>query len=272
MDKQRVMNLATVPVRAARATRPGSTTTRVAVACLIFLLFGIAMSPIPAAWAETRCVVPDDLALRDIALPAARQAVKADQRLVVLTFGGIQTTGAASAPNGDTYPGRLAAELSAALPNIQVTVSNEPPPGKTSVDVPAALPGLIAKTGARLVIWGPVSRDVAAHLDQGVFLTSVTSGIDAVRRAGADIILLDATFIPLPARMALIEAYREKLRSAADSRHVPLLRRHDLMRLWAEDGTLNLAARDQAEQDLVARRLFACVARSLALPVAAAVR
>jgi len=35
---------------------------------------------------------------------------------------------------------------------------------------------------------------------------------------------------------------------------------------------LNLAARDTDERDLVARRLFACVARSLAVPIAAAVK
>jgi hypothetical protein len=72
--------------------------------------------------------------------------------------------------------------------------------------------------------------------------------------------------------MAMIEAYRATLRSAASAANVPLLRRDDLMRQWSEEGTLNLAARDPAERDLVARHLFACVAHSLAGPIAAAVR
>jgi hypothetical protein len=72
--------------------------------------------------------------------------------------------------------------------------------------------------------------------------------------------------------MALIEGYREKLRAAAMASKVPLLRRHDMMRQWSQDGTLNLAARESEERDLVARRLFACVARSLAIPIAAAVK
>ena len=85
-------------------------------------------------------------------------------------------------------------------------------------------------------------------------------------------ILLDTTFVPSPSRMAMIEAYRATLRSAASAANVPLLRRDDLIRQWSEEGTLNLAARDPAQRDLVARHLFACVAHSLAGPIAAAVR
>jgi pheromone shutdown protein TraB len=109
-------------------------------------------------------------------------------------------------------------------------------------------------------------------LDLAAFLTAVKAGIDAAREAGADVILLDTTFVPSPSRMAMIGAYREKLKIAATAAKVPLLRRDDLMRQWSEEGTLNLAARDPAERELVARHLFACVAHSLAGPIAAAVR
>jgi acyl-CoA thioesterase I len=224
------------------------------------------------AWAEAPCPVPDDLALHSISLPNAKKEVAADQRLVVLTFGGVHDLDANAEAQGATYPARLQTELSAALPHVAVRVANETPPGKDSADVPPVLPALIAKTGARVVIWGPGGRDVATRLDMGAFLNAVKGGIDAAREAGADLILLDTTFVPSPARMAMIEAYREKLRLAATAANVPLLRRDDLMRQWSEEGTLNLAARDPAERDLVARHLFACVAHSLAGPIAAAVR
>ena len=227
---------------------------------------------IQTAGAATPCPIPDDIGLHDIPLPAAKQEVVTDQRLTVLTFGGVHPAGADAENQGATYPARLQAALGAALPEINVTVANEPAPGKTSVSVPAALPGLIAKTGARLVIWGPGGRDVAARLDLDAFSAAVNSGIDAVRRGGADLILLDPMFIPSPARMASLEAYRARLLSAATANHVPVLRRHDLMRLWSDNGILNLAARDREERELVARRLFSCVAQGLAGPIAEAVR
>lgn len=248
------------------------TTTRHAVIAGILLGLILAAPTGHLAWAEAPCPIPDDLALRDISLPAAKQQVAADRHLVVLTFGGVLPAGADAETLGATYPARLAAALSAALPEIKVTVVNEAPPGKTSVGVPVTLPRLIAKSGAKLVIWGPGGRDVAAELDIVAFRNAVNAGIEAVRHGGADLILLDTTFVPSPARMVAIEAYRESLLSAAAANRVPLLRRHAMMRVWSEDGTLNLAAREPAERELVARHLFSCVAQGLAAPIAAAVR
>jgi acyl-CoA thioesterase I len=227
---------------------------------------------VPRVWAETPCPIPDAMALHDVSLPAARQEVATTQRLIVLTFGGVQLAGADAVSNGATFPAQLQAALTAALPEVQVTVANEPPPGKTSAAVPAMLPGLLAKTEARLVIWGPGGRDVAARLDLEVFRAAVTGGIEAVRHGGADLILLDTTFVPSPARMVQIEPFRNRLLEAATANNVPVLRRHGLMRLWGEDGTLNLAARDPAEREAVVRRLYSCVAQGLAGAIAAAVR
>ena len=256
--------------RQPRSSSDGATRFKGSTFVGAMLLF-VAVAACPAR-ADMPCPIPDALALRDISLPAAKQEVAADHRLTVLTFGGVHDLGASAEIDQATYPARLQAELSAALPQVQVTVANEAPPGKNSTDVPPVLPGLIAKSGARLVIWGPGGRDVATRLDLDTFLDAVKGGINAARHAGADLILLDTTFVPSPTRMALIEAYRQALRSIAVANDVPLLRRHDMMREWSEEGTLNLAARDPAERELVARHLFACVARSLAAPIAAAVK
>jgi hypothetical protein len=259
-------------LRGRRGGLPLSGRARWAVGALLAVLTLAAASARPSVAAETPCPIPDNLALRDIALPAAKQAVAANDPLVVLTFGGVRPAGADADTQGATYPARLGARLTAALPQAKVSVVNEPPPGKTAADVPPLLPGLIAKTGARLVIWGPGTRDVAAQLDLGAFVTALNSGIATVRDAGADLILMDTTFLPAPGRMALIERYRQALLTAATANHVPLLRRHDMMRRWSEDGTLNMAAREPAEREAVARRLFSCVAQALAEPIAAAVR
>jgi hypothetical protein len=243
-------------------------------AILLVLLVAVALTPLAfhRASADPPCIIPDGFALHDIALPATKQAVAQDQHLIVLTFGGVHPAGADAEATGATYPARLEAALSAALPGVHVEVRNEVPPGKTSADVPPVLGDMIAATGSRLVIWGPGGRDVMAHLDPAKFVDAVKAGIDAVHQAGADLILLDTTFVPSPARMAAIETYRESLLSVAAANHVPVLRRHAMMRLWSEDGTLNLAARDPLEREQVARHLFSCVAQGLAAPIAAALR
>ena len=279
MDKKRVSESATSPDSGRFAPRSLIRESERVKARLAATWFGtillaltLVVPVLHRASAETPCVIPDGLALHGISLPATKQAVEKDKRLVVLTFGGVHPAGVDAEIGGTTYPARLAAALTAALPQVEVEVKNEPPPGTTSADVPPVLADLIAKTGARLVIWGPGGRDVMARLDPGTFLDAVKAGIAAVRGAGADLILLDTTFVPSPARMAAIEAYRDRLLAAATAGHVPVLRRHAMMREWSEDGTLNLAARDPAERELVARHLFSCVAQGLATPIAAAVR
>jgi acyl-CoA thioesterase-1 len=276
VDIRRGMNSATFPgswtrrrARVRRAATPGHNVHLLGV--LLCCLIGAAQMG-HHAWAEAPCPIPDDIALHDISLPAAQREVAADQQLIVLTFGGVQPAGAEAESSGATWPARLNAALRAALPQIQVTVANRPPPGKSSADVPVMLADLIAQTGARLVIWGPGGRDVAAGVGLDNFGRAVQGGIDAVRGANADLILLDTTFVPSPARMALVEDYRQKLLSTAAANHVPLLRRHAMMRIWSEDGTLNLGARDQPEREQVVRHLFSCVAQALAPAIAAAVK
>lgn len=232
----------------------------------------LAVSSCGLAWAGSPCPIPGDLALREISLPAARQAVMRDKRLVILTLGGAHTAGEIAGSRNATYPGRLEAGLTEALPQVAVSVVNEASPGKTAADIPPTLAGLIEKTGARLVVWGPGGQDLARRLEVQEYQDAVAAGIEVTRRGGADLILLDTTYVPSPTRMAMIEPYRDRLRRAAEANRIPFLSRHDLMLRWSKDGTLNLEAREQGEQVRVARRLFSCVAESLTGPIVAAVR
>ena len=223
------------------------------------------------ALAEPPCAQPEGLALRDIALPMARRAVARGHDLVILTLGGLMTEGAFVEDPAATYPAQLQTGLRAALPGKTVTVINGGKPGVTATDIPALMTAGLTKSQAQIVIWGPGGRDVALRLDQKDFQRAVDEGI-AAARGNADLILLDMTFVPSPNRMALIVPYRERLRRAAEEAGVPFLLRHDLMRAWAEDKTLNLDARRGEDRKLVMRRLFACTAQSLVPAIAAAVR
>jgi lysophospholipase L1-like esterase len=242
------------------------------IALLLVTLLLVLAASFPHARAEAPCPIPDDLALHGIALPIARDAIVTHHRLVILTFGGARLAGTEAGAREATWPVRLEAELAAALPDVAVTVETEPISGETAADIAPRMPALIEKTGANLVIWGPGGRDVALRLDLKAFLNAVAAGIEAARHGGADLILMDTTFLPSPTRMALIEPYRLRLKQAADANQVPFLPRHDLMRLWIADGTLNLNVRDLEDRQRVVRRLFSCMAESLAQPIAAALR
>ena len=228
-------------------------------------------APLPVQ-AEPSCAVPEAMALRGLTLPATRAIATSGKPLTILTLGGTQTAGTEAGDQSATWPARLEAALAAALPNATVSVVNEALPGSTAADISPRIAGLLTKTGARLVIWASGGRDAAQRSDPDSFRASLQTGIDAIRDGGADLILIDAPFVPAPERMARIEPYRQKLLRAAADNQIPLFRRHDLMRGWSENKTLNLAARGDTERQAVARHLFACVARGLAAPIVEALR
>jgi hypothetical protein len=220
--------------------------------------------------ASAPCPVPDDLAMHGLELPATKQSV-ADHHLVILTFGGASTVGAAAGDPNASYPAQLQSVLTAALPDVRVSVINEAVPNNTTASTPPKMLASIKKTGAKLVIWAPGARDAARRSDPTDFFDALQGGIDIVRQAGADLILFDMQYVPSMEQFSRIESYRDLLRGAASANDVPVMPRHDLMRTWHEDGVLDLEALDKTERTAVARKLYTCIAQALGASIQEAV-
>lgn len=224
-----------------------------------------------SAQAAAPCPVPEDLALHDLALPAVRRAVTAGE-LSILVLGGAAMAGTAAGDPGATLPVRLEADLAAALPGVRVHVSNKSIARATAEGTLPRIAQLIGETGARLVIWATGTREMVTSGDIEPFIAALQNGIEAVRAVGADILLVDMQYAPSIALIANSEPFRTALINTAAVHDVPVLPRYDLMRRWNDDGLLDLDARDPAIRQVVARRLFACLAAALAGPIAAAAR
>lgn len=224
------------------------------------------------AQAASPCPLPETLMLRDLALPAAKAALARDGRLVILSLGGAATAGDAAGDPAATYPARLQAALAAALPGKAVTMVNKASDRRNVATLPPDLAGVIRETGAQLVIWATGAREAGRNTDIDDYVARLESGVDTIRKAGADLILLDMQYAPSIARIVNFGPYRDALRGIATIRNVPLLRRFELMQRWNDDGVLNLDAQNSEERRLVAGKLFACIAAALAPPIAQAVR
>ena len=209
--------------------------------------------------------------MHDLSLPAAKQSVTADHRLVILALGGASTAGIAAIDPAASYPAQLQAALTAALPGVQVSVTNEGVPNTATTAVPPKIPAAIERTGATLVIWAPGGRAAVGRSGPAEFFDAVQAGIEAVRNVRADLILIDMQYVPSMEQFSHMEDYRDLLRGAASANDVPLLLRHDLMRVWSDDGLLDLDATGAAERTATARKLFLCLAQTLAVSIREAV-
>jgi len=247
---------------------------RVGVALLMAMLAcgrtgGPAHAEIAAA---VVCPLPENLMLRDLSLPAARAALERDGQLVILSVGGAATAGDAAGDPVATYPVRLQEYLTAALPGRSIVVLNRGNDRRIAAIQPKELASLIRDTGARLVIWATGAREAARSADIDEYVARLETGIETIRKAGADLILLDMQYAPSIVRIVNFGPYRDALRGTAIARDVPLLPRFQMMQRWSDDGVLNLDVQSNEERRVVARKLFACVAAALAVPIAQAVR
>jgi len=236
----------------------------------LFLLLVLVAWPV-AGQADEACKVPDSLRLQGLSLPAVRRAV-ANGSLTVLMLGGAAMQGSMAGDEAMTLPARLEADLAAALPGIRVRVVNAGVPRATAESAMNGLGQKMAESGASLVIWAAGAREAVMGLDVDPYVATLQQGIEAVQKAGADLILLDMQYAPSITRIANLAPFRAALAGTAAAHDVPLFARYDLMMRWNDDGVLDLDTRDAGMRRMVARKLFACLANALAGPIAAAAR
>jgi lysophospholipase L1-like esterase len=210
--------------------------------------------------------------MAEIVLPAARKAAVNQHRLVVLAVGGAATNGAAAGDPAASYPAQLQSDLIAQLPGVDVRVINKGVPAATAENIARKLPALIAETRATLVIWSSGAREAASNSDIEAYIFTLQTGIAAVRRAGADVVLMDPQYAPSIARILNTAPYREALLGTASAAEVPVLKRYAMMMYWSDTGVMQFDATDHVERQRVARHLFTCLAAGLAGPIAQALR
>jgi hypothetical protein len=85
-----------------------------------------------------------------------------------------------------------------------------------------------------------------------------------VRATGAEVVLMNMQFSRATDAMIHLEPYLNAMRQLADANDVPLFRRHEIMRYWAESGLLDLTVKDSKSRRQVAAKLYDCIGRAMA--------
>jgi len=212
------------------------------------------------AHATPACDVPAEYAAEARPLPQAARALAAGH-LSVLAIGSGSAAGAAGSQPEAAWPARLAATLQARFPQARVEMSVRGARGVTAMEHLAMLRD--GPSGAALVVWQVGTVEAARGLDADEMSDALRSGIERLRRGGADIVLMDQQFSRFLRANANVEPYRDKLRLVATATGTPLLRRYDLMQGWAEGGGPDVERAPRNERTAVMDRLNDCVGRAL---------
>jgi acyl-CoA thioesterase-1 len=225
-------------------------------------LAALLLAASPAARAAG-CDIPPEVTTDARPLPHAARALDGGT-LSILAIGSASVVGTPGAAER-AWPTRLQAALQARFPGRRIEVSVRGGRGVTAAEHLTMLRD--SGLGAALVIWQAGTVEAARGLDAEEMSEALLSGIERIRRAGADVVLMDPQFSRFLRANADIERYRDKLRMAAAATGAPLLRRYDMMQAWAEGGGPDVERAPRAERAEAMDTLNDCLGRALAAMV-----
>ena len=229
---------------------------------LALLLLACLAGP-AAAQTGLPCPLPDDLKPDPIALPATKLKLVAHDEVRIVALGGGGTLGRA-VPPGQAYPDRLAAWLQFAMPGAPWTVINKGVVGDSTPAMVKRLRGDVMEQKPSLVLWETGTHEAAVGGNVEAFGEAVQNGIETLRAAKIDVILIDMQYSPRTSAMINFEPYVNALREVADQNDVPVFDRYQLMHAWTDAGLIDFHTRDQAKRLESIRRIYDCVAAGLA--------
>jgi acyl-CoA thioesterase I len=240
------------------------------LAALLMLGLGAAApiiaSPIGRSAGATgdRCAVPAELAPSGGALPHAAARLASGEMLTIVALGSSSTEGVGASRPELTYPRRLAAILQEYLPRTPIRVVNRGVSGETAEQMATRIDRDVVTEKPDLVIWQLGSNTVLRDGDVAAEIESLRRGIARLKAAGADVMLMDLQYAPA---MLAHPGYREMLyalAAVARSEDTAIIHRFAMMRHWAEDGQMSLAAMLTADRLHMSDASYDCLARQVA--------
>jgi acyl-CoA thioesterase-1 len=235
----------------------------------LLLLLGALLAPAAARAESAACGAPPELLESGASLPVTARAV-ATGRLRVLATGSASVLGPGTSGPEAAWPARLRVLLEARHPGLRVEMVVRGARGLTAADTAALITeelaqGQLQQGGAvQLVLWQAGTVEAVRGLDLDDMVDVLNAGLDRLRAQGVDAVLIDPQFSRFLRANANIDVYRDMLRLVAAAHAVPLLRRYELMRYWAETERVDLERAPRSRRIAVADRLNDCLARAMA--------
>ena len=131
----------------------------------------------------------------------------------------------------------------------------------------AALRRDLAGGAYRLVLWQTGTAEAVRKVPPEEFAHTLDAGAEAVRAAGADLLLVDPQYSRMLQTHADLPPYQRAMQEAAARHRAVLFHRFDLGRQWAESGAFDLETAAVPDRPQMAAELNACLGQALAAAV-----
>lgn len=224
----------------------------------------ILLAPVGALRAEEACPAGRNPPL---ALPHARLAMAQTEQLQIVAIGSSTTFGWMASSPANAYPAQLQADLAGMFPRVHVNVLNRGIGGQDAAEEVLRLEADAIAPRPSVVIWQVGANGAMEHSDPAVFRKIVKGGVDRLKAAGIDVILMDNQRSPMILASPEHQAIEAALADLAAEEHVDIFARGALMDQWQQNGAPYaqfLAGDGVHHNDFGYRCLAAALAQSMA--------
>ena len=237
---------------------------RYAIVLIAAAGMSVLSAPVGTFGQEHECPVPERFYMSEPLLTKTTKALTGGREVVIAVLGGASTVGLAAGGPALAWPARLSSVLAARFPSARIKVVNLAVARQTAKGAAERLVRDVLPLKPTLVIWETGTMEAVRGIDVDEFRETVQAGINELRAAGTEVVLMNMQFSRETDAMIQFGPYLIAMRELAEANDLPLFRRRGIMRHWAESDLLDLRARDDAKRRQLAAKLYDCIGRALA--------
>jgi hypothetical protein len=233
---------------------------RLAVLLCLFVPFAAVAAPPESA----SCEVAPQYVTAPKPLTNLKAAIATGGPVEILAVGSGATTGANGNQPDNAFPYQMLDALRAALPAVMFHMTVRGGRGMPAVDMFPLVSAQVRETRTQLVLWqtGTVEAIHAMRADR--MRQALRAGLDLVRYAGGDLVLIDPQFTRALRANSDVEPYETELQQISALPDVVLFHRYDLTRAWALQGQIDPERATPETREAELTRLNVCLGQTLA--------
>ncbi|BDG73586.1 SGNH/GDSL hydrolase family protein [Roseomonas fluvialis] len=228
---------------------------------VLALLVGLSLAWPVAAVQGPGCGAPAEW-LESPPLRATATGI-ATGRLRILAVGSASVSGPGVTAPAAAWPARLEALLRERRPDLALTFEVRGARGSTATDQWRQIEEALRAGPIDLVIWQAGMTEAVRGLPIDDMAAVISQGLDRLHARGVDAIIMGIQYSRFLRANAEVDPYRDALRVLAAAGHAGFFSRYDIMRAWAEAGTVDMERAQRDRRAAEVDKLNDCLARAL---------
>lgn len=211
---------------------PGGAGRRVAMTAALWLGLTVLWAPPAAAFQKEKCVAATETLALAATLPQIQAAMDARKEVRIVALGATSTQGYGATSPFNSYPAELLRALARRMPGVQIKMLNRGVDNDDVADMLQRLDRDVLAEKPDAVIWEVGAEAALKGMELPVFRRLLAEGVDRMKAAGIDVVLMSPQFAPAIVALPNEEEYSDTIRAVARERGVGAFRRFEIMRNW----------------------------------------